>query len=90
MTVRCCWVIRGVSQPEERVATTRRALGSMLAVDEERRERAGEDLLGLCTWLVMDGNGDGNVLLSATEYCRVIVADVCKLWRERWCWSVLF
>jgi hypothetical protein len=40
ITMRCCGEIRGVSQPEERVAITRLGLGSMLAVDEERRERA--------------------------------------------------
>jgi hypothetical protein len=40
MTIRCCGEMRGVSQPDERVAITRLGLGSMLAVDEERRERA--------------------------------------------------
>jgi hypothetical protein len=40
MTMRCCGEMRGVSQPEERVAITRLGLGSMLAVDDERRDRA--------------------------------------------------
>jgi hypothetical protein len=42
ITMRCCCEMRGVSQPEERVTATRRGLGSMLAVEEERRERAWE------------------------------------------------
>ena len=42
MTMRCCGEMRGVSQPQdERVAMARLGLGSMLAVEEERRERAG-------------------------------------------------
>lgn len=41
MTRRCCCEIRGVSHPVERVATTRLGLGSMLAVEEERRDSAG-------------------------------------------------
>jgi hypothetical protein len=41
MMMRCCCDIRGVSQPDERVgAAVRRGLGSMLAVEDERRERA--------------------------------------------------
>jgi hypothetical protein len=39
--MRCCCDILGVSQPDERLgAAARRGLGSMLAVEEERRERA--------------------------------------------------
>jgi len=40
ITMRCCGDMRGVSQPEERVAITRRGLGNILAVDEERSDRA--------------------------------------------------
>lgn len=42
MTRRCCGEIRGVSQPVVRFAgAVWRDRGSMLAVEEERRERAG-------------------------------------------------
>ena len=55
MTMRCCGEMRGVSQPEERVAITRLGLGSMLAVDEERRERAVWVLISM---LRVEGMGE--------------------------------
>lgn len=64
MTRRCCCDIRGVSQPDERVAITRLGLGSMLAVDEERRERAAWELVYARFEVCV---GMGGVLLSAIE-----------------------
>jgi hypothetical protein len=65
MTMRCCGEMRGLSQPDERVAMTRRGLGSMLAVDEERSERAENELVGFadlrCVAILV------SVLLSAIE-----------------------
>lgn len=66
MTMRCCGEMRGVSQPEvARVAMTRLGLGSMLAVDEERRERAVVDI-SFVDWRVGEEEWEG-VLLSAME-----------------------
>lgn len=57
-----------MSQPEERVAITRLGLGSMLAVDEERRERA--------VWVLIS-------MLRVGGYGRMGGAYCCLRWSRR-------
>lgn len=68
-----------MSQPEERVGRTRLGLGSMLAVEEERRERAVRVLMFSC-----GGEGRGEWEGVCTVVCDGVGACHCDgVWDMR-------
>ena len=83
MTMRCCGEMRGLSQPEERVAITRLGLGSMLAVEEERRERALRGISSGLWWFGMKGLLGG----LGRAYCCLRWSRGGSSWvKSRWRW----